>query len=79
MTKYTLDRIENEKYVFVEKGNEVNQIIIDGEFIPFDIPEGEIVEIIIEDDNYTFKKIEDEQCIRKDDVKSLIDKLKNKN
>lgn len=79
MTKYTLDRVENERFVFVEKGNEENQIVIDEANIPFDIPEGEIVEIFIEDDKYTFKKLEAEKEIRKDEVQSLIAKLKNKN
>lgn len=77
--KYTLDRIENDLYVFVEKGNEEIQIVIDGELIPFDIFEGEIVEIVIENDVYTFKKLDAEKEIRKDDVQSLINKLKNKN
>lgn len=78
MTKYTLDRIENEQYVFVKKGNEEHQIEILKELVPFEITEGDIVEITIEDDIYTFAKLDEEKAIRKDDVQSLIEKLKNK-
>lgn len=77
MTKYTLDRIENEQFVFVEKGNEENQIKLDQELVSFEIVEGDIVEITIEDEIYTFTKLETEKAIRKDDVQALIDKLKS--
>lgn len=43
--KYTLDRIENNLYVFVEKGNEGNQIEIYKDSVPKGIVEGEIIEI----------------------------------
>ena len=78
MTKYTLDRVENEQFVFVEKGNEENQIKLDQELVPFEIVEGDIVEITMEDEMYTFMKLEEEKAIRKDDVQSLIDRLKHK-
>ena len=76
--KYTLDRIENDLYVFVEKGNEGNQVEILKEFVPTGIIEGDIVEITIVNDIYTFTKLDAEKEIRKKDVQSLIDKLKNK-
>lgn len=63
----------------MKKGNEENQIVIDESSIPFDIVEGEIVEIEIENDMYTFKKLEEEKKIRKADVQTFIDKMKNKN
>lgn len=78
MTKHTLDRVENEQYVFVEKGNEVNEIIIAKEFVLFDIKEGDIVNITESEEGYIFEKLEEEKQIRKDDVQSLIEKLKNK-
>lgn len=76
--KYTLDRVENDLYVFVEKGNEGNQVKISKEFVPAGIVESDIVEITIVDDIYTFTKFDTEKEIRKKDVQSLIDKLKNK-
>lgn len=78
MTKYTLDRVENEQYVFLEKGNESNEVIIAKEFVPFDITEGDIVKVGENEEGYIFEKLEEEKQIRKDDVQSLIDKLKNK-
>ena len=76
--KYTLDRVENDLYVFVEKGNEGNQVEISKDFVPAGIVESDIVEITIVDDIYTFTKFDTEKEIRKKDVQSLIDKLKNK-
>ncbi|MBD8037063.1 DUF3006 family protein [Solibacillus sp. A46] len=76
--KYTLDRIENDLYVFVEKGNEENQVEISNKFVPDGILEGDIVEIKLEDELYTLTKLDNEKEIRKSDVQSLIDKLKNK-
>lgn len=78
MTKYTLDRIENSQFVFVEKGNEINEVIIAKEFVPFDIAEGDIVNITGSGVEYTFEKLKEEQQTRKEDVQSLIEKLKNK-
>ena len=78
MTKYTLDRVENEQFVFVEKGNEVNEIIFAKEFVLFEIKEGDIVNITESEEGYIFEKLEEEKKIRKDDVQSLIEKLKNK-
>ena len=78
MKKYTLDRIENEQYVFVEKGNETNEVIIVKDFVPVDIAEGDIVNIFESEEGYIFEKLKEEQQIRKDDVQSLIEKLKNK-
>lgn len=78
MIKYTLDRVENDQFVFVEKGNEVNEIIIAKEFVPINIAEGDIVKITRNDEGYTFEQLNEEKQIRKDDVQSLIDKLKNK-
>ncbi|OBW57015.1 hypothetical protein A9986_09715 [Solibacillus silvestris] len=76
--KYTLDRIENDLYVFVEKGNEGNQIEISKDFVPMGIVEGDIIEIKIDNGLYNFKQLNEEKKIQKNDVQSLIDKLKNK-
>ena len=76
--KYTLDRIENDLYVFVEKGNEGNQIEISKDYVPLGIVEGDIIEIENDNGLYNFKQLNKEKEIRKNDVQSLIDKLKNK-
>ena len=76
--KYTLDRIENDLFVFVEKGNEGNQIEILKDYVPLGIVEGDIIEIENDNGLYNFKQLNEEKEIRKNDVQSLIDKLKNK-
>lgn len=76
--KYTLDRIENDLYVFVEKGNEGNQVAISKDFVPIGIIEGDIVDINNQNGSYIFKQIDEEKEIRKSDVQNLIEKLKNK-
>lgn len=76
--KYTLDRIENDLYVFVEKGNEGNQIEISKDYVPLGIVEGDIIEIKNDNGLYNFKQLNEEKEIRKNEVQSLIDKLKNK-
>lgn len=76
--KYTLDRIENDLFVFVEKGNEGNQIEILKDYVPLAIVEGDIIEIENDNGLYNFKQLNEEIEIRKNDVQSLIDKLKNK-
>lgn len=76
--KYTLDRIENHLYVFVEKGNEINELILPADEIILKIEVGEIVNIISNENGYSFELFEVETNTRKEDVQSLIDKLKNK-
>ena len=76
--KYTLDRIENDLYVFMEKGNEGKQIEISKDYVPLRIVEGDIIEIENDNGLYNFKQLNEEKEIRKNDVQSLIDKLKNK-
>lgn len=76
--KYTLDRIENNLYVFVEKGNEINELILSADEVILKIEVGEIVNVISDVNGYSFELLEDETKTRQEDVQSLIDKLKNK-
>ncbi|MER2171270.1 MAG: DUF3006 family protein [Psychrobacillus psychrodurans] len=76
--RYTLDRIENDLYVFVEKGNEGNQVEISKVLVPIGIIEGNIVDIDKQNGSYIVKQVKEEKEIRKSDVQNLIDKLKNK-
>lgn len=76
--KYTLDRIENNLYVFVEKGNEINELILCADEVILKIEVSEIVNVISDENGYSFELLEDETKTRQEDVQSLIDKLKNK-
>lgn len=66
--KYTLDLIEKDLYVFVEKGNEGNHIEISKNFVPKGIVKGDIIEIHNENGLYIFKQLNEEKEIRKSDV-----------
>lgn len=76
--KYTLDRIENNLYVFVEKGNEINELILPADEVILKIEVGEIVNVISDENGYSFELLKEETKTRKEDAQSLIDKLKNK-
>lgn len=76
--KYTLDRIENNLYVFVEKGNEISELILPADEVILKIEVGEIVNVISDENGYSFELLEEETKTRKEDVQSLINKLKNK-
>lgn len=76
--KYTLDWIENDLYVFVEKGNEGNRVEISKDFVPIGIIEGDIEDFNNQNGSYIVKQLDEEKEIWKSDVQSLIDELKNK-
>ena len=76
--RYTLDRIENNLYIFVEKGNEINELILPADEVNLKIEVGEIVNVISNENGYSFELLEEETKTRKEDVQSLINKLKNK-
>lgn len=76
--KYTLDRIENNLYVFVEKENEINELILPADEVILKIEVGEIVNVISDENGYSFELLKEETKTRKEDVQSLINKLKNK-
>jgi Protein of unknown function (DUF3006) len=75
MKKYTLDRLDDKVYVFLLKGDESQQLLIQKDQIKIDIKEGNIVEI----DKYgVIEVLEEETEITRDKVNDLIGKLKNK-
>lgn len=76
--KYTLDRIENDLYVFVEKGNENNELVLLADEILLKIEIGDIVNIITDGNGYSFELFKEETKARKEDVQGLIEKLKKK-
>jgi len=74
--RYTLDRVEEGQYVFLEFPDEENQLLIQEQDIVESVKEGDIVEI------YPDGKIvvlEGEAEITREKVNDLLEKLKNKN
>lgn len=79
MKKYTLDQIVSEQYVFLERPDEVNQLVILKEKINTDLKEGDIVTISTVKDGYDIKLMEKETKDALEKVNELLAKLKNKN
>lgn len=78
-SKYTLDKIEDEQYVFLEYPDEENQLLIPASEINVEITEGNIVLISQVDSVYEFEVLTKETGDMKEKVSSLLEKLKNKN
>ena len=74
--KYTLDRIEEGQYVFLEYPDEVNQLLISVSDVNESIKEGDIVEIYPDGKIIVLKE---ETEITHEKVNALLEKLKNKN
>lgn len=74
--KYTLDRIDNDLYVFLEFPEEDNQLLIPIDRYDGKLAEGEIV--LIEGDQIV-KVLDQETKDMKDKVSNLLERLKNKN
>lgn len=77
--KYTLDKIEDGQYVFLEHPNEENQLLIPATEINVEIVEGDIVLIGQVDSVYEIEPLIEETGVMKEKVTNLLDKLKNKN
>ena len=77
--KYTLDKIEDGQYVFLEHRNEENQLLIPSSEVNAEIVEGSIVLISQVDSEYEIEPLIEETEDMKEKVISLLDKLKNKN
>lgn len=76
--KYTLDRIDDGQYVFLEHHQEENQLLIPAKEINVEIAEGSIVLISEVDSVYEFEVLIEETQDMKEKVSSLLEKLKNK-
>ncbi|MEK4403411.1 DUF3006 family protein [Sporosarcina sp. FSL K6-6792] len=76
--KYTLDKIEDGQYVFLEHQNEENQLLIPAAEINVEISEGSIVLISKTDSVYEFEVLIEETEDMRDKVSNLLEKLKNK-
>lgn len=75
MKKYTLDRIEDNVYVFLLKEDESQQLLIPENEINITLKEGDIVKV---DGDGVIKVLEEETKITLEKVNDLIEKLKNK-
>lgn len=79
MKKYTLDQIVSDQYVFLERPDETNQLIIPKELIKTDLKEGDIVTIKRVEDGYEIDSLKEETEDALEKVNALLEKLQNKN
>ena len=78
MKRYTLDRLDDGFYVFLEKGNEEQQLLIPKEKVSIALTAGDIVDIQQNEAGYQISILKEETANRKQQVMDLIEKLKNK-
>lgn len=78
MKRYTLDRLDDGFYVFLEKGNEEQQLLIPKEEVSTALTAGDIVGIQQNETGYQISVLKEETADRKQQVMDLIEKLKNK-
>lgn len=76
--KYTLDRIENGNYVFVDYPAEEKSQLIKVAEVNAELKVGDIVTIEGIEGCYLIEVLKTETKDMEDDVRSLLDKLKNK-
>ncbi|PID03579.1 hypothetical protein CSV67_02750 [Sporosarcina sp. P2] len=76
--KYTLDRIEEGIYVFLEYPEEENQLLIPVDQVDEIFHEGDIVSINSEGQQYKIELLIDETQITREKVNNLLERLKNK-
>ena len=77
--KYTLDRVEEGIYVFLEFPEEENQLLIPVDQIEEVFHEGDVVDISSKEQQYIIKLLTEETQITREKVNNLLEKLKNKN
>ena len=76
--KYTLDRIEEGIYVFLEYPEEKNQLLIPVDQVDEIFHESDIVSISSEGQQYKIELLIDETQITHEKVNNLLERLKNK-
>lgn len=76
--KFTLDRIEEGIYVFLEYPEEENQLLIPIDQVDEVFHEGDIVAINSDDQQYRIELLIDETRITHEKVNALLERLKNK-
>lgn len=75
--KYTLDRLEGEFAVFLKYPTETESILVPCAEMKEPLNEGDIVSISILHETYKIELLENETMKQKDNVQSLLEKLKN--
>lgn len=78
MKKYTLDQIIGNQYVFLERPDEITQLIIPKEKININLSEGDIVIIKEIGPEYYIDILEVETKITLEKVNALLEKLQSK-
>lgn len=77
--KYTLDRFDDIFAVFLQKEDETKQLLVPKNMIKVPLQEGDIVEIEKTETGYEINVLKEETDITRNQVSSLLEKLKNKN
>ncbi len=76
--KYTLDRIEEGMYVFLESPEEMNQLVLPTTTFDVTVEEGDIVCITFDGIKYDLEVLKEETLEKRKKVSALLEKLKNK-
>lgn len=77
--KYTLDRIEEGMYVFLEAPEEMNQLILPTSTFDLELEEGDIVNITTTDEGYQLEVLKKETLDRREEISALLEDLINRN
>ena len=77
--KYTLDRIEEGMYVFLEAPEEMNQLILPTSTFDITLDEGDIVNITITDEGYQLDVLKEETIARRKEISELLEELTKRN
>ncbi|NME06549.1 DUF3006 domain-containing protein [Psychrobacillus sp. BL-248-WT-3] len=77
--KYTLDRIEEGMYVFLEAPEEMNQLILPTSTFDLELDEGDIVNITTTDEGYQLEVLKEETLDRREEISALLEDLINRN
>ena len=77
--KYTLDRIEEGMYVFLEAPEEMNQLILPTSTFDLELDEGDIVNISTTDEGYHLEVLKEETLDRREEISALLEELINRN
>ncbi|MCM3359838.1 DUF3006 domain-containing protein [Psychrobacillus sp. MER TA 171] len=77
--KYTLDRIEEGMYVFLEAPEEMNQLILPTSTFDLELNEGDIVNITTTDEGYQLEVLKEETLARRKEISALLEDLINRN
>ena len=76
--KYTLDRMEEDMYVFLEAPEEINELILPTSTFDITLDEGEIVNITTTDEGYQLEVLKKETIERRKEISDLLDELINR-